>query len=307
MIITVTETGSFMRCRRRWDYSSRNRQGLEPVINAPALTLGSLMHLVLEKWTLGEIPDDDLDSFYMTAAADKVAEIISDYKRRIGVKPNMDELGDVYEAIEIGRSMVANYKAYYKTPLPKGYKTIQPEQTCLVPIPGTDGGFLEGTLDSLVQNSKGVLFVLERKTYKQRPRKDRLARNHQFLAYYWILRQLFPDRTIGGILYDGMWKKVAPGKKQTLDDLFFRNLFTRAEEEVEEFSANIVDIYNDMANDPKIYPYIPWQGCWDCRFDKLCEAQSLGEDVEYVRETYYKQREPDSRFEMEDRHDDNSE
>lgn len=296
MIITVTETGGFMQCRRRWDYSSRNRQNLEPIINHPAFALGRLMHSTLEHWTNGDILDEDLDTFYMTEAATEVEKMKSDYHKAVGAHISPDELGDTFEALQLGRSMVANYQAYYKTPLPKGFNTIQTEQTFIIKIPNTLDGFLEGTLDSLVEDRRGKLYVLERKTYKQRPRKDRLARNHQFLSYYWLLTKAFPDRTLGGILYDGMWKKEKPSRGQTIEDLFFRNIFTRDPSEVAEFELLLPLLYADMANDPAIYPNIPWQGCWGCRFEKLCIAQSLDEDFVDTRRTGYKLREHDSRF-----------
>lgn len=31
--------------------------------------------------------------------------------------------------------------------------------------------------------------------------------------------------------------------------------------------------------------------CWDCGVERLCSAISRGEDVEYIRDNYFKQRE----------------
>ena len=134
--ISVTERGLFKRCRRRWDLSSFNRQSLSPIINAAALDLGTLIHSTLEKWT--EDPALDPLEVYNFIAEELKTKIILDYNERIGCLPSTDELSGTFNAIAMGRVMIANYKAHWRTPLPAGYTLIQNEQTLTIPIPNTE-------------------------------------------------------------------------------------------------------------------------------------------------------------------------
>lgn len=344
MIITVTERGTFKRCRRRWDYSSRNRQNLEPVVNAPALTLGFLIHKTLEEWAY-QSPNitsaDEVDNRYMQLASQQIEQASVDYRERVGAKISMEEIGPVLDQLEVGRSMLQNYLKRYGQPLPKGYKLVQMEQTCLIDIPGADDswlcldcgdefptkhsdgtcrscgsarldlqhGRLEATLDGLIMNEEGELLVLERKTYKARPRIDRLMLNDQFTAYGWVVTKLETGYPFGGVLYDGLWKRKAPTKaKPKFEDLFLRHKITIDHAQIEDFERHLAAEYNDMlackAGGELVYPNRRWEGCYDCGFDRLCAAQTRGEDVAYIRYEYYKTRARDERFTEEDDPDD---
>lgn len=135
MIISVTERQLFKRCRRRWDFSSYNRQALSPIINAPALELGTLIHATLAKWT-----DDaalDPNEIYLQLANETLNRIISSYEERIGCRPSKDEMMPTFDAIALGKAMIQNYHTHWKSPLPPGYTLVQNEQTFTTPIPNT--------------------------------------------------------------------------------------------------------------------------------------------------------------------------
>jgi hypothetical protein len=208
-----------------------------------------------------------------------------------------------------------NYQARWGSALPDGYELLQPEQTIIVPIPGTKhkctneahafrvpllseqcpdcGGsgelyhHLEGTLDALMRDEGGRVWVLERKTYGNKPREDVLQQNDQFLAYLWLLSKAFPQLELGGIFYDGMWKRKLEGKRE-LEDLFTRIPLIRSPEEIKNFGVQVRDEALDMAQpDLRIYRNRAWTGCWDCQFDPLCAAEFREEDADYIRERKY--------------------
>lgn len=160
--------------------------------------------------------------------------------------------------------------------------------------------YLRGTLDSLLQDTKGKVYPLERKTYGQRPEPTKLTHDDQMLAYLWILTQLFGMENVGGVLYDGLWKREKPPAKRgnarqlEMSDLFYRDIFPRPPEEIEEFGRLLKDEVDEMADSimmKRFYINRTWQGCWDCSMNKLCSAMSRGEDTEYVKATFYKPRE----------------
>lgn len=159
--------------------------------------------------------------------------------------------------------------------------------------------YLRGTLDSLLQDKNGKVYPLERKTYAARPEPSKLQHDDQMLAYLWILTQLFGVANVGGVLYDGLWKREKPPAKRgttkqlEMADLFYRDIFPRPPEEIEEFGILLKQEVEDMAEaimKKRFFINRTWQGCWDCSMSKLCAAMSRGEDVEYVTSTFYQQR-----------------
>lgn len=59
--------------------------------------------------------------------------------------------------------------------------------------------------------------------------------------------------------------------------------------QVQSFASYIADIYTDMVSNPHIYPNFRFDGCWDCGVRELCKSMQLGDDVQWVKETYYMQ------------------
>lgn len=136
MRISVTERQTYKRCRRKWDYQSYNRQSLSPVLNAPALDLGTLVHSVLADWTAE--PHLDPIPLYQTQSQEYFQNLIALYTERIGCTPSMVELQPTLEAITLGLSMITNYKAQWHTPLPPGFSLVQNELSLVQSVPGTE-------------------------------------------------------------------------------------------------------------------------------------------------------------------------
>lgn len=329
MIITVTEREAFRRCRRMWDFSSEGRQGIAPIVNpSMALNLGTLVHRTLADWTLDvllqkwcrDVPNTEpgkLSELFMYHASMMVLETEQRYRKAVGFSPSVVELAPVLSAVELGRCMMDNYQARYGLPIPEKYTFVMPEQEVMVPIPGTERictlcenyynipsacivcsstgterHYLKGKLDGLVQDEKGVLYVLERKTFDKKPNMAVLESNNQFLAYMWIVNQLDIGKC-GGILYDGLYKRAVPKKGETLRDLFIRTKLYRTDHELNEFGAMLVHEANEMSSNPPLYINRPWMGCFDCGYQDLCTATSKGEDVDYIRSRLYATRTAD--------------
>lgn len=320
MIISVTERQLYKRCRRKWDLSSFNRQSLTPILNAPALELGTLIHQTLATWT----SDPDLDPLevYNEYAEQTKTRIILTYNEKIGCLPSQDELNPVLQAIILGRAMITNYQIRWRTPLPPGYTLVSNEQTLVIDIPNTEhcgctytnkqqpcvcatiedsvisstyhcddynDGLcaceipcpqctrfhqLEATLDGVMADEHGQLFIIERKTYDRRPTEDKLDEEDQFLAYMWALRQSGMG-SVRGVSYDGLWKREKVPAGRVFEDLFLRRIQTRNEQELAEFEYFLPYEVTEMANSPALYKTVPpLNGCTDCNFRTLCKAIS---------------------------------
>lgn len=284
MNISVTERGSFKRCRRMWDYNSFNRQGLQRIISKGALATGRLVHQALAGWLLH--PDKHLVDLYMGYAQEEMSLVKKNYLTQVGAPIDDIELGNVYDAILVGHSIMKNYEEHYEKPVPKGYKLVSPEQQLTIQIPGTEH-YLEGKLDAIIQHANGMMFVLEHKTFSMPPKEADLQMNDQFLAYTWLLSQYVGRGQVGGLVYDGMSKK-GPGKNG-LASAFLRFVILRPQEELDEFEQNLRYEVEDMAS-ARIYPNRQWNGCWDCDYANLCTAESRGEDIEYYKTQFYTSR-----------------
>lgn len=321
MIISPTEIGNYNRCNRLWGITSFNQQSLTRITHSTALSLGTLWHQTQAAWLLAPEQDPTIlcAHYYQTMRNDAIAA----YKQRVGTAPWDSELQPIEDAGNLCIQMVDNYAKYYKTPLPEGFRCIRPEQTILVPIPNSEqeclicnggkwdyekeedckecdgNGYvshqLECTLDGLLANERNRLYILERKTYGARPKEESLHHNFQFLCYQWATTTLGLG-TVGGLLYDGAWKRAQPPKGRTFDDLFLRLHLERPIEELLELEKYLALKSKQMYETARLgNPLLDynrrWEGCYDCGVEDLCTTISRGEDTEYVRNKFFTIRE----------------
>lgn len=143
MYVSVTERQTFMRCRRKWDYGSNNRQGLVRLgASAPPLELGSLIHKTLAKWLIdpklesSELYEGKLSEVFRLFAAERLDVLQKQYKEVIGAEISDEELAPLLDSVDLGEAMMHNYQQYYKRPLSENMKFASAEQEVQVPIPG---------------------------------------------------------------------------------------------------------------------------------------------------------------------------
>lgn len=289
-IFRVTEILSYKRCHRKWHFSSENRLGLAKLVPSAAFNLGTAIHTGLEKWIQGEDPV----SAYLTACANTQHKIETIYQKLNGSSISDQELAPLLDTVRLGTAMMTNYREHWKSPLPPNYISVKPEQRIMVPIPNTPH-FLSGKMDGILGDEHGRLFVLDHKSYKNRPKREIIQRAEQFIAYVWMLTQIAPDLNmeVAGLAYDGLWKREVPpgvvdGKKGVLADLFHRFLIIPSQEEIEEYGKELTHIANEMANpDSFITHHRTTDGSctWGCSYDDLCIATSRGEDTQYTMDS----------------------
>jgi hypothetical protein len=335
---SVTDRQTFRRCRRKWDYSSNARRNLTGIGAGPEeLELGGLVHRALADWIHQYTNDSEeamqenmLASLFIKNASDRKREIEESYENRTGLKLAEGQLHSLLNVVQLGIDIMSNYQAYHKSPIPEHMSFASPEQEVVVPVPGTehvctrcagkgikqktDVGpgvgcsncsglgklyhYLSATLDGLLQDKHGRLFVLEHKTYSNRPRIQDLHMNDQFTGYCWVVQQLGIG-TVAGVAYDGMWKRNEPPKYMQkekrpgrMEDLFIRKVLPKGEAELNEWGRNLAKEINEMGSTPEIYPNVPWQGCSDCNFQEVCMMQMKGEDPARLLAQYFIPREP---------------
>lgn len=337
--ISVTERGSFRRCREAWDEGSLARKSLRPIVGAAALELGSTVHHALADWASN--PALSLSDLYAHHAYQALTKAQATYLAQVGAPISDSELAPLLDTFELGKAMLSMYQEYWETPVPQDFEVLSPEQTIFIPIPGTkqhcahcfgngvlpasavadaklmlsgnanintntvpcpkcEGlGYtqhrLEATFDGLLRHKvTGAIYILEHKTFGQHPKDEELEHNDQFLAYIWALTKL-DIGPVGGIAYDGLWKRDHVPKGRTMADMFKRTLLHRNAAELAQFEQMLAWEAADMTNpNLPIYHNRTPNCMWDCMFYKVCDARARGEDVQWVYDTYYTKREKEA-------------
>jgi hypothetical protein len=219
--ISVTELGDTLRCRRMWNYGSPSRLSLTP-ISAPRteLHIGSAIHHALAEHALGKDPLVELDRWL----TDTETKLETEYRERVGTGWSSEERTRLDTSRTLCQGLVQHYFDRWGWDNPvKPYSIIAPELTFQVPLTGTDGLgddggpiVLVGTLDGLCEDDAGNAYLLERKTYSQRPNKEEIRTHSQMMGYSWAAQQLF-GVPLRGALYDGINKKL-PEEPTPLQD-----------------------------------------------------------------------------------------
>lgn len=286
--IYVTEVATYLRCRRRWDLTSFNRQNLTRLgPPTPAFHLGSAIHHALDAQLRGEDPFTALEAYF----ADEEARAQAAYVAVVGTVPSPSELKAAKDVRDLAFTLLTKYVARYgggdvRANLIHPYVPLESEVSFRVPIPGTRG-YLAGTFDALVRHKDraGERWVLERKTFTNPPTVENLYVDTQLTLYCWAAELLFSE-PVAGVLYDGIGKRIAKAP----DGVFVRHKIEIPRASLERWSQDLPRIYREMASaKTPIVPSFGYLGdCWDCNVRDLCHAIQRGQDVERVMLGYHR-------------------
>lgn len=285
MQFSISEIRTYQRCRRKWHYYSSNKTNLEPIVTKPHFVVGTLIHNVFSEWI--KDPNLDPNALYMSLMTNAIKEFEADYIKHLNMQPSTQELEPMLEAVDMGRCMIENYQSYFKTPLPPEFEVYDTEQEITLDIPGTPHQFIM-KIDGLLSN-EGNLYVLEHKTYSQKPNALALVMDEQFTAYVWGCNQLGIGR-VSGLYYNGLWKRSAPPRGRIFDDLFYRQVLRRSRLQLSEFQSELIELVTEMSHSNSMVKTVPWNGCIDCDYSRLCQACTNHDDLEYVENTFYRQK-----------------
>lgn len=265
--------------------------------------LGTCTHAGLAYWTVN--PDAltaEVVKAYMDIAAKIAFEAEEVYEAEVGVRPNDIERARMHENTALGIQMVVNYMEFWRSPLEKGHKLVETsEQEFLIDIPGTPHK-LKGFMDHIIMNENDLLLALDRKTYEQRPKREALLSDEQFVGYTWALGMTHGFDKIIGVAYDGLWKRAEPNAKykQTWSDLFLRLAIKPTQDQLQNFQDELIHVVNWMASfeptdalehDARFYKFRTNNCLWDCKdFIRLCDTIRHDEDLPAVAGKFYRQR-----------------
>src|SRR5258706_14667909 len=100
MKFSTTEIQTYQTCPQKWHLTYYNRMVLEPIVKAPALAIGTLIHKTKEDWSTRLYIDGlALDSLecdprliYKEHSSEALAQIVMRYREQVGVNPGGAEL-----------------------------------------------------------------------------------------------------------------------------------------------------------------------------------------------------------------------
>ncbi len=287
MRVPISEITTFLKCRQLWRYTGDSQMHLTSAVPALPLALGSGIHVALERFY--RVPSQPPVETFHTWVNAQVATWAAEGAPYDDVR--------FAEAFELGEAMLRGYlDRYGQTPDADPDMTVlMTEQEFMLPIAGTDDGWLVGTLDGLCRDRTGKVWVLDHKTYTRAP--TALHMNLQFLAYAWAVNQLVAggafahaglarDTRVYGVLWNGL-RKQRPGPRVTTP-LFAREWVMKNRDEIEIFGGTLAAIYHEMAQrEVAIYPTIGRE-CERCEFQAPCYARQIGQDEHWLLKTNFR-------------------
>jgi len=215
--MSTTEREEFKRCRRRWDFASLSRQGLEPKKPAIQLWFGTGIHRGLEVFYREQKnPVEEFEQWAKTEV------------ERIRQSQNGlwdEQVQELENTIELGKRMLENYVAWASiedSTSENGFTEVlyteREFQTPILDPSGNPARFIDrngqvwemhlvGRLDMVVRDHYGKIWLMDHKTSKDKLDPQILILNDQMTVYLWAAQQIF-KMPFEGAFYNVLRKKL---------------------------------------------------------------------------------------------------
>ena len=213
MKISSSEINTFMRCKKKWNYSSQNKMSLVGVMFNKNLIIGSGIHEGLEAYHKGEDPEEAINSWFDKEKR-KLQNVIWELQE---VRWDQDTINAWRECQELCIQMIIHYILFYEDPnrhkqkFSEVYEVIATEQPFDIPLFDDIDLSFAGTFDAILRHrTTGEMWIMEHKTYTQSPQRHYVTLNNQSQGYIWAATKIFEDRGIdvAGTIYNGLAKKL---------------------------------------------------------------------------------------------------
>jgi hypothetical protein len=202
--IHTSDRAVFKRCRRRWGFSSPVRMNLKTGSEQPYFWLGSGIHFAME----------DFHGYNYWGRPARALVAYAEAHRNV---PGAYVPGNWRELVDLGIGMLDYYQDVWlrdRDPLNTLWVDGVPqvEVRFRIPLPpeivGVDNAYYYGTLDRVIEDQHGRLWILDYKSFKQIT-TTHLDMDEQISAYCWA-GSLIYDRPVEGLIYQ-QHKKEVPG------------------------------------------------------------------------------------------------
>lgn len=258
-VIRTSDRIAFRRCRRRWGWSSHLRGNLGPREGQSPLWMGSGFHFALE-------------DFHSTNAYGHPADAFSAYVVATKRKDPKSLPPTYLEDADLAMGMLRyyadewlKYRSPYQTLIWNGQPQVEVNFRVNIPFEdeqllkswGYDRVIYSGTLDRVVVDENGLIWIMEYKTAKQ-IQTLHLANDSQVTSYCWAGALLY-GQPIAGVIYQQHRKDLprrptilqngsfSTNKTQLITHASFRRLLLDMFGTVNKAPINYVDYLNYLA------------------------------------------------------------
>lgn len=256
-VIRTSDRLTYRRCRRRWAWSSHLRQNLGPKQNPAPLWMGTGFHFAMEDF-------HGLNKFGHPAKAfDAFAK--ATYRH---VKYDRNRLpADIDSLTILAKGMLSYYADTWlvardplQTYVHNGVPQLEVNFRVDVPFDAARFGYdkvvYSGTLDRVVVDENGLLWIVEYKTAKA-IQVMHYAHDTQVSSYCWVGDQLY-GRTVAGVIYQ-QHRKDTPNEPRILSNGRIstdkRQLITH-----QSLRQYILNIYGSVQKAPQDYvDFLNWK------------------------------------------------
>lgn len=210
--ISVSELNSYLRCRRAWDWTSSNRQGLKHKATPKLYFVeGSGVHEAIHAQASGKDPYEALELYIQSERETREQA----YRLAVGSAPWQSEMEDFETSANLARCLVAQYFNHYGQENPLGdlgLKYVATEVPFSIAL-SDDTNFV-GTFDGIATDieSESKFYLLENKTTSRKPNLDLFERSNQSLGYNWAFWALTGQKPVGTIYNLIMKRPIKPPK-----------------------------------------------------------------------------------------------
>lgn len=226
--LSTTERQEFKECRRRWDFGSLSRQGIEPNRPAMALWFGTGIHFALEQLykyrKVYPVADQDEETFIEGVWRDWAAKEMDRIAASQG-KLWDEQVAEFNKSVELGVGMLQGYCTWSVAADAKdvtGFKRmLYTEKEFAVAVPDESGEpyrfvdisgkaweiWLVGRLDMVVQDWDDRVWILDHKTSKDRLDPEILTLDDQMTMYMWAAQTIL-QTPVAGCYYNVLRKKL---------------------------------------------------------------------------------------------------
>lgn len=220
---SISDMQAFLQCREKWDLSSPNRQSLRHTASPRMyLTQGSAMHEAIDSQAKrpGDraVPRKAAGDFLAAERELKVADI----KQRTGFTPWPAEMAEWDDAADFTKQLIEQYFDHYGVDNPladQGMEYIATEVPFKVDISdlvNIDDAYFVGTFDGIAADGHGNLWLVENKTYGQKPDLTDLVVHFQTTGYA-VAWEMLTGMPLTGALYNGVSKKLIAEPRRLKD------------------------------------------------------------------------------------------
>lgn len=279
---SVSDVGTFLACREKWDLSSPNRQSLRHRATPRMyLTQGTALHAAIEEQARSSLgyasvgPLRAAEDFLQQERLARVDQI----KRETGYEPWPTEMKEWDEKADLTRALAKQYFDYYGYDNPladQGMEYIAVEVPFKIDISelvGIPGAFFVGTFDGIAADEYDNLWLVENKTYTAKPDLMDLRVHFQTTGYA-VAWEMLTGLPLVGALYNGVAKKLIKEPRVLKSGALSTDVSQQTT--LARYTSAIKKVGGSLA-DPKYAKIL----------EKLKNIEDQGDDRFFYREKFY--------------------